>query len=140
MMVSSDGDVTITNDGATILKMMDVENEIANREFQLPFLLVLAGALLAQAELLLDKGLHPIRITEGFEMAAKYAIDHLDNISDKYQVLCRRNLVNWTINEPWKAISKYFEDRKVEILTAMSLLPTITAFTSAKIRHQLPVY
>lgn len=35
MMVSSDGDVTITNDGATILKMMDVENEIAKLMVQL---------------------------------------------------------------------------------------------------------
>lgn len=98
MMVSSDGDVTITNDGATILKMMDVENEIAKLMVQLSQsqddeigdgttgVVVLAGALLAQAELLLDKGLHPIRITEGFEMAAKYAIDHLDNISDKFPV------------------------------------------------------
>lgn len=98
MMVSSDGDVTITNDGATILKMMDVENEIAKLMVQLSQsqddeigdgttgVVVLAGALLAQAELLLDKGLHPIRITDGFEMAAKYAIDHLDNISDKFPV------------------------------------------------------
>lgn len=35
MMVSSDGDVTITNDGATILKMMDIENEIAKLMVQL---------------------------------------------------------------------------------------------------------
>lgn len=35
MMVSSDGDVTVTNDGATILKMMDVDHEIAKLMVQL---------------------------------------------------------------------------------------------------------
>lgn len=35
MMVSSDGDVTVTNDGATILKMMDVEHEIGKLMVQL---------------------------------------------------------------------------------------------------------
>ena len=35
LMVSSDGDVTVTNDGATILKMMDVEHEIAKLMVQL---------------------------------------------------------------------------------------------------------
>jgi T-complex protein 1 subunit epsilon len=35
MMISSDGDVTITNDGATILQKMDVEHEIAKLMVQL---------------------------------------------------------------------------------------------------------
>lgn len=35
LMVSSDGDITVTNDGATILKMMDVEHEIAKLMVQL---------------------------------------------------------------------------------------------------------
>lgn len=35
MMVSSDGDVTVTNDGATILKLMDVDHEIAKLMVQL---------------------------------------------------------------------------------------------------------
>jgi T-complex protein 1 subunit epsilon len=35
MMVNSDGDVTVTNDGATILKLMDVEHEIAKLMVQL---------------------------------------------------------------------------------------------------------
>ncbi|XP_074604200.1 chaperonin containing TCP1 subunit 5 [Brevipalpus obovatus] len=98
MMVSSDGDVTITNDGATILKMMDIENEIAKLMVQLSQsqddeigdgttgVVVLAGALLEQAEMLLNRGLHPVRITEGFEMAAKYAMDHLAKISDSFPV------------------------------------------------------
>lgn len=48
--------------------------------------LVLAGALLEQAEMLLDKGIHPIRIADGFELAAQCAIKHLDSISDNFPV------------------------------------------------------
>jgi len=47
---------------------------------------VLAGALLEQAEKLLDRGIHPIRIADGYEMAAKIAVDILDSIGDKYEV------------------------------------------------------
>lgn len=44
---------------------------------------VLAGALLDQAEALLDKGIHPIRIADGFEMAAQLAVQHLETIAEK---------------------------------------------------------
>lgn len=44
---------------------------------------VLAGALLEQSEALLDRGLHPMRIADGFERACSVAVDHLDGISDK---------------------------------------------------------
>ena len=45
---------------------------------------VTAGALLEQAEVLLDRGIHPIRVAEGYEMASKIATDHLDEISQKF--------------------------------------------------------
>lgn len=98
MMVSPDGDVTITNDGATILKMMDVEHQIAKLMVQLSQsqddeigdgttgVVVLAGALMEKAEELLDKGIHPIRVADGYELAAKKAIEHLDTIADEYPV------------------------------------------------------
>ncbi len=35
-----------------------------------------------QAEKLLDKGLHPIRISDGFEKACQVAVDHLDTVAD----------------------------------------------------------
>lgn len=47
---------------------------------------VLAGALLEQAEQLLDKGIHPIRIADGFEMAARHAMEHLNKISESFPV------------------------------------------------------
>lgn len=39
-----------------------------------------------QAEQLLDRGIHPIRIADGYERAGKIAIDHLDSISESFPV------------------------------------------------------
>merc|ERR1711872_1170319 len=98
LMVSSDGDITITNDGATILKMMDVDHQIAKLMVQLSQsqddeigdgttgVVVLCGALLEQAEFLLDKGIHPIRIADGFELAAQCAIKNLETIADTFHI------------------------------------------------------
>ena len=47
---------------------------------------VLCGALLEQAEALIDKGIHPIRIADGFELAAKCAVDHLDTVADTFEI------------------------------------------------------
>lgn len=47
---------------------------------------VLAGALLEQAEKLLDRGIHPIRIADGYEMAAKVAVEHLETIAEEYVI------------------------------------------------------
>ncbi|XP_036608506.1 T-complex protein 1 subunit epsilon [Trichosurus vulpecula] len=98
MMVDKDGDVTVTNDGATILSMMDVDHQIAKLMVELSKsqddeigdgttgVVVLAGALLEEAEQLLDRGIHPIRIADGYEQAARIAIEHLDKISDSFPV------------------------------------------------------
>jgi T-complex protein 1 subunit epsilon len=97
MLVSSDGEVTITNDGATILQKMEVEHQVAKLLVDLSQsqdneigdgttgVTVLAGALLEQAEKLLDKGLHPVRISEGFEQAAEVALKYLETISDRVE-------------------------------------------------------
>lgn len=97
MLVSSDGDVTISNDGATILQKMEVEHQIAKLLVDLSQsqdneigdgttgVVVLAGALLEQAEKLLDRGIHPVIISEGFERAAEVAIAHLGSIADTVQ-------------------------------------------------------
>ena len=47
---------------------------------------VLAGALLEQAEQLLDRGIHPIRIADGYEMAAITAVKELDRIAESFPV------------------------------------------------------
>lgn len=49
-------------------------------------MVVLAGALLEQAAALLDRGIHPIRIADGFEMACDLAISHLEQIAELFPV------------------------------------------------------
>lgn len=97
IMVSPDGDVTITNDGATILGQMHVSNQVGKLMVELSSsqddevgdgttgVVVLAGALLEQAEKLLGRGIHPVRIAEGFEKAAEVAIQTLGDISDRVE-------------------------------------------------------
>merc|ERR1712141_409837 len=98
ILVSPDSDVTITNDGATILEKMHVEHEIAKLLVDLSKsqddeigdgttgVVVLAGALLEHAEALIDRGIHPIRIADGYEKAAQIATAHLDKISESFTV------------------------------------------------------
>lgn len=94
MLVSQDGDLTITNDGATILEKMEVEHQVAHLLVELSQsqdneigdgttgVVVLAGALLEQAEKLLAHGLHPMRIADGFEEACEVACKHLESVAD----------------------------------------------------------
>ena len=98
IMVSPDSDITITNDGATILDQMQVENQIAKLMVQLSksqddevgdgttSVVVLAGALLEQAERLLDRGIHPVRISSGYDIACSVAIKHLEKICHKIEL------------------------------------------------------
>ena len=92
MLISCDGDVTVTNDGATILQQMSIEHPVAKLLVELSKsqdneigdgttgVVVLAGALLEQAQKLLDKGLHPLQIIEGFDKGCEYAIKFLEEI------------------------------------------------------------
>lgn len=50
------------------------------------FCAVLAGALLEEVENLIEKGIHPIRIADGFELAARSCITHLESISEQITV------------------------------------------------------
>jgi len=94
MLVDADGDVAITNDGATILERMEVQHQVAKLLVELSQsqdneigdgttgVVVLAGALLSQAEKLLDRGIHPVRIAEGYESACEVAVKTLSEIGD----------------------------------------------------------
>ncbi|VDO10266.1 unnamed protein product, partial [Brugia timori] len=105
MLVSGDGDVTITNDGATIMEKMDVEHHVARLMVELSKsqddeigdgttgVVVLAGALLEQAEDLLDKGIHPIKIADGFDLACKKALATLENVAHSFPIHNRELLI-----------------------------------------------
>ncbi|CAI4219949.1 unnamed protein product [Parascedosporium putredinis] len=94
ILISPDGDITVTNDGATILQQMEITNHVAKLLVELSKsqddeigdgttgVVVLAGALLEQAAELIDKGIHPIRIADGYDHACDIAVAELDKISD----------------------------------------------------------
>jgi len=86
MLVDSFGDVTVTNDGATIVKEMEVQHPAAKLLVEVAkaqdaevgdgttSAVVLAGTLLAKAEDLLDQDIHPSIIIEGYTKALKEAL------------------------------------------------------------------
>jgi archaeal chaperonin len=93
MLVSTIGDVTITNDGATIMKELDVQHPAAKMLVEVSktqdnevgdgttTAVLLSGELLDKAEKLLDKDVHPTVIVDGYNKAAERAIEILDKIS-----------------------------------------------------------
>ncbi|MGC8997853.1 MAG: thermosome subunit beta [Candidatus Bathyarchaeia archaeon] len=93
MLVSSFGDVTITNDGATILKEIDVQHPAAKMLVEVAkaqdnevgdgttTAAVLAGELLVKAEELLDQNIHPTIIIEGFKKASEKAREVLEKMA-----------------------------------------------------------
>src|ERR687897_776418 len=95
MLVDSLGDVTITNDGATILKEIDVQHPAAKMMVEVAksvdnevgdgttSAVVLAGALIEKAEELIGKDVHPTIIVDGYRRSAIKAIDILNNMAMK---------------------------------------------------------
>ena len=95
MLVDSLGDVTITNDGATILKEIDVQHPAAKMLVEISkttdnevgdgttSVVVLAGSLLEFAESLILQDVHPTIIVDGYRKAAKKAKQFLSEIADK---------------------------------------------------------
>src|SRR6187200_2929234 len=95
MLVDSLGDVTITNDGSTILKEIDVEHPAAKIMVEISksvdnevgdgttSVVLLAGSLLEKAEELINKKVHPTIIVDGFRKSAEKAIELLKEIAEK---------------------------------------------------------
>jgi archaeal chaperonin len=95
MLVDSLGDVTITNDGATILKEIDAQHPAAKMMIEISKTVdtevgdgttssvIFAGTLLAKAEELLKKDVHSSVIIEGFQAASEKALEILSEISKK---------------------------------------------------------
>jgi len=89
MMVDGGGNVIVTNDGATILRELDVSHpggkmiaEVARTQESLCYdgttsTVVLSGQLLGNSEMLFEKGLHPNVICRGYHEAAQMAVKYL---------------------------------------------------------------
>ena len=95
MLVDTLGDVTITNDGATILKEIDVQHPAAKMLVEISkttdnevgdgttSAVVLAGALLEHAESLILQDVHPTIIVDGYRTAGKKAKQFLKDLSEE---------------------------------------------------------
>ena len=95
MLVDGLGDVTITNDGATILKEIDVQHPAAKMMVEISkatdnevgdgtsSVVVLAGALIEKAEELINKDVHPTIIVDGYRKSALKSIEIFNQIAQK---------------------------------------------------------
>ncbi len=95
MLVDGLGDVTITNDGATILKEIDVQHPAAKMMVEISkatdnevgdgtsSVVVLAGALIEKAEELINKDVHPTIIVDGYRKSALKSIEIFNHIAQK---------------------------------------------------------
>jgi thermosome len=105
MLIDSLGDITITNDGAAILKEMDVEHpaakmivEIAKTQDDMvgdgtTTAVVLASELLKKAEELLDQNIHPTILVSGYRKAAQKATEVLEKIAVPVDVEDRKTMI-----------------------------------------------
>jgi len=104
MLVDSMGDVVITNDGATILKEMDIEHPAAKMVVEVAktqdeqvgdgttSAAVVAGELLKKAEDLIEQEIHPTIIASGYRLAAEKAVEVLNSLAMPV-ILSDRNLL-----------------------------------------------
>jgi len=106
MLVDSMGDVVITNDGATILREMDIEHPAAKMIVEVAktqddevgdgttTAAVLAGELLKKAEDLIEQDVHPTVIASGYRMASEKAGEILDSLAKKVTISDKELLIN----------------------------------------------
>lgn len=93
MLVNPIGDITITNDGATILHDMSIEHPAAKMVVEVAESLessagdgttsavVLTGSLLEKAESLIESGVHPTVVVKGYRLAAEKAVELFENLA-----------------------------------------------------------
>ncbi len=110
LLIDAFGDVTITGDGATILKEMEVQHPAAKLLVEVAKAMdaevgdgtttavVLAGKLLEEAEKLLDEGIHPTIIMAGYKKAADFAMQIADEIAKPIDVENKDELVKVAMN------------------------------------------
>ncbi|MDH3780966.1 MAG: thermosome subunit beta [Nitrosopumilus sp.] len=137
MLVDSLGDVTITNDGATILKEIDVQHPAAKMMVEISKTVdnevgdgttssvIFGGALLARAEDLLNKDVHASTIIDGYQAASDKALEIYSDLAKKIQPDDRASLLKIAvtsmqsklISEDSDSLSKIIVDAILSITT-----------------------
>ena len=123
MIQAGDGSVTISNDGATIMSQMDVYHPTAKMLVELSksqdieagdgttSVCILAGALLSACEQLLQKGIHPTKISESFGLAALKANDILTKMAQPVDLNDREGLINCVNTSLSSKVISEYSDR-----------------------------
>ena len=105
MLVGSTGDIVITNDGATILQEISVQHPGAKMVIEVAktqddevgdgttTAVVIAGSLMEQAEYLLEQGIHPTVISQGYRLGMEKALEITESLSYKVDPKDRKTLV-----------------------------------------------
>ena len=130
MLVSSLGDVTITNDGATILKEIDVQHPAAKMMVEAAktqdeevgdgttSVVIFAGELLKKAEELIDQNIHPTIIVGGYKKATDRAIEVIKKLAVKFDPKDRETLrkvaVTSTFNKSIGLAREHFADLAID--------------------------
>jgi len=137
MLVDSLGDVTITNDGATILKEIDVQHPAAKMMVEVSKTVdnevgdgttssvIFGGALLARAEDLLNKDVHSSTIIDGFQAAADKTLEIYSQLAKKIQPddkasllkIATTSMQSKLISEDSSSLSKIIVDAILSIAT-----------------------
>ncbi len=137
MLVDTTGDIVITNDGAAVLKTVDVKHPAAKMMVEIAksqenavgdgttTAVVLAGELLKRAEDLLDKGVHASIISRGYRMAEEQAIETLNELGRKVEegdreLLTRVALTALGAKMPGLAAKEHIAELAVEAVTAVA--------------------
>ena len=106
MLIDSLGDITITNDGATVLDEIDVQHPAAKMMIEVAktqdaevgdgttTAVILSGELLKKAEDLLDQNIHPSIIISGYRKASEKAIETLEKLAIDVDLDDRETLMN----------------------------------------------
>jgi T-complex protein 1 subunit delta len=120
MIQLANGEVLVTNDGATILKQMAVKHPAARMLVELAAaqdveagdgtttVVVIAGSLLAASEELMDKGIHPTMISEAFQVASNKCMEILNGMAIPVDLRDRESLLkSATTSLNSKVVSQY---------------------------------
>ncbi len=136
MLVDSLGDITITNDGATILDKMDIQHPAAKMLVQIAkgqdeeagdgtkTSVIFAGELIKEAEKLLDANIHPTLIIQGYKKALNKAIEIINEIAEPVSIddteklikIARTSLNSKAVHEA----KEYFAQLAVEAVRAIA--------------------
>ncbi|MHA1154619.1 MAG: thermosome subunit alpha [Candidatus Heimdallarchaeota archaeon] len=137
MLVDSFGDVVITNDGATILKEMEIQHPAAKFVVELAkvqddevgdgttSVVIIAGELLKQAEELLSQDVHASIIVDGYRKATIKALEHLDtmaiNVDIKDKAMLKQGVMTSMGSKVVAGHSDYLSELVIEAALAVTV-------------------